>query len=289
MGHLATERPPDYMKTKKLFLEGVNFSTKWEKYFDVYDEILKNYKDKKITFVEIGILNGGSLEVWKKYFHPESRIIGIDFNPDCKKFEKNGIEIYIGDQSDENFWDQFYKKIGKIDILLDDGGHTNTQQIITTVKSLPNINDNGILIVEDTHSSYMRDFGNPSKYSFINFSKKIIDDVNFKFPNLGNFKTSFNDYVYSIQYYESFVVFFVNRKKTLINKKIKNNSINNLINKDYRYHNTIIQYLTQNKIIKKFNYLKKLKLFRSIYALITHMLILLKNIIDNKRIKKFFK
>ena len=85
------------------------------------------------------------------------------------------------------------------------------------------------------------------------------------------------------------LLFFLLTEKKLINKKIKNNSINNLINKDYRYHNTIIQYLTQNKIIKKFNHLKKLKLFRSIYALITHMLILLKNIIDNKRIKKFFK
>ena len=147
-----------------------------------------------LTFVEVGILDGGSLEIWKKFFHPDSRIIGIDFNPECKKFEKNGIEVFIGDQSDEKFWDDFYNKIGKVDILLDDGGHTNMQQIITTLKSIPNINDDGILMVEDTHASYMTEFGNPGKYSFINFSKKLIDDVNFKYPKLGNFKLSLNNY-----------------------------------------------------------------------------------------------
>ena len=30
------------------------------------------------------------------------------------------------------------------------------------------INDDGILIFEDTHTSYLKEFGNPSKYSFIN-------------------------------------------------------------------------------------------------------------------------
>ena len=162
------------MKTYDLFIQSEKYSTKWEKYFDVYDSVFEKYRDKKITFVEVGVFNGGSLEIWKKYFHPESRIIGIDLNPECKKFEKNGIEIFIGDQSSKNFWDDFYKKVGKIDILLDDGGHTNIQQTITSVKSIPNINDNGVLLIEDTHSSYMNEFGNPSRYSFINFTNSFI-------------------------------------------------------------------------------------------------------------------
>ena len=60
----------------KLFEESKNFSTKYNKYFKIYDEIFSSYKDKKITFVEIGVHNGGSLEIWKKYFNKESRIIG---------------------------------------------------------------------------------------------------------------------------------------------------------------------------------------------------------------------
>ena len=117
------------VSTRDLFQQAKNYSVKYEKYFDVYDQLFHRFKNKKITFVEVGVFNGGSLEIWKKYFHEDSKIIGIDFNPECKKFEDKGVEIFIGDQSNENFWDDFFKKVGKVDIILDDGGHTNLQQI----------------------------------------------------------------------------------------------------------------------------------------------------------------
>ena len=265
------------MGTKKLFFKSKNFSIKWEKYFDVYDICFQKYKNKKVTFVEVGVFNGGSLEVWKKYFHPESRIIGIDINPECKKLEKEGFEIYIGNQADENFWDEFYKKVGKIDILLDDGGHTNIQQITTTLKSIPNINDNGILMIEDTHTSYLREFGNPNKYDFINFTKKKIDDLNFKCPNLGSFKVSLNNYIYSIQYFESIVIFHINTKKTFLNKPIYNKSDNKILNTE--------QISLQSKTLK-YNFMNKC------YSFITSLKIKKDKIIKNKKdmtlCKKFF-
>ena len=106
------------------------------------------------------------------FFGKKARIIGVEFNPAAKKWEKDGFEIFIGSQSDEKFWDNFFKKIGSVDIILDDGGHTNEQQIVTAHKGIPFIKDGGLLIVEDTHTSYMTKFGNPSKYSFIEWSKK---------------------------------------------------------------------------------------------------------------------
>ena len=105
--------------TFDLFQQSQKNSGKHKKYFEVYDKIFERFRNKKITFVEVGVLNGGSLEIWKKYFHEDSRIIGIDLNPECKKFEKKGVEIFIGNQSSETFWDDFYKKVGKIDILLE--------------------------------------------------------------------------------------------------------------------------------------------------------------------------
>ena len=53
---------------KKLFLKSKNFSHKVQNYFEIYDEHFSKYINKSITFVEIGIHNGGSLEIWKKYF-----------------------------------------------------------------------------------------------------------------------------------------------------------------------------------------------------------------------------
>ena len=96
------------LSLKELFLNSDNYSSKHKKYFDVYEESFSKYIDKKIIFVEIGIFNGGSLKVWKKYFGPNAKIIGIDINPECKKFEEDGIEVYIGNQSDPKFWDNFF-------------------------------------------------------------------------------------------------------------------------------------------------------------------------------------
>ncbi len=62
-------------------------SIKHSSYFQVYEELLSKYRNKKITFVEIGVFNGGSLFMWRSYFGPEARIIGIDFNPEAKKWE----------------------------------------------------------------------------------------------------------------------------------------------------------------------------------------------------------
>ena len=78
----------------KIFKNSQKFSIKWTSYFQVYDQIFKKYKNKKITFVEVGAANGGSLFIWKKYFSKKSRIIGIDLNPEAKKLRKHGFEIY---------------------------------------------------------------------------------------------------------------------------------------------------------------------------------------------------
>ena len=79
---------------KELFLKSKNFSFKLENYFDAYHENFKEFRNKEITFVEIGIFQGGSLEIWKKYFGDKARIIGIDINPECKKFEDDQY-VYI--------------------------------------------------------------------------------------------------------------------------------------------------------------------------------------------------
>ena len=69
--------------------------------------------------------------------------------------------------------EKFLSKVGKVDIVLDDGGHTNDQQNISLVESIENINDGGLFVVEDIHTSYQKHYGNPYKYSFINFRKRL--------------------------------------------------------------------------------------------------------------------
>ena len=235
---MKTNKFEDLFKTSKLQ------SVKLNSYFNIYENLFKEYRNKPITFVEVGIFGGGSLFMWKKYFHPKSRIIGIDLNPLSKSYEKYGFEIFIGDQENENFWRNFYKKVGKIDILLDDGGHTDLQQMQTLLSSIKNIKDDGLIVVEDVHTSYLTEFGNPSKNSFVNYSKKIIDLLNYRYSGLNKLKYKKNiinelykKYIFSISFFESIVSFRINKKSCINSKVIWNKKKINKI-KDYRYKNT---------------------------------------------------
>ena len=84
---------------------------KWVHYFNIYNENFSKYKNKKITILEIGVFNGGSLKMWQNYFSADSLIVGIDIISKCKKYEKDNIKIYIGDQTDLSFLGSVIKDI----------------------------------------------------------------------------------------------------------------------------------------------------------------------------------
>lgn len=215
----------DYKKTVsfKSFIKSKYYCSKHKNYFEVYDRLFSPYRNKKITFVDIGVFSGGSLFMWKNFFGKKAKIIGVELNPLAKRFEKYGFKIFIGDQSNPIFWKNFFKKVGKVDLILDDGGHTNYQQIITLNSCIPNIKDEGLMVVEDVHASYIKKkFYNPSKRSFINYNKRLVDDINARFPNLPQFKFSLNNFIYSIENFESIVSFKINKRLCKLNEMIDN-------------------------------------------------------------------
>ena len=214
---IELKKSPSFNSYMKSPYKSIKHST----YFHCYDYFFSQFRNKKITFVEIGVLNGGSLFMWRDYFGSKARIIGVDLNPRAKKWETKGFEIFIGDQSDENFWKKFTKEVGNIDLLLDDGGHTYEQQIITTESILNSINDGGMIVIEDTHTSYLNGFG-PKKKSFIEYTKKLIDSINMRF-SLFNNKLS-ERRIWSIEIVESMVAFKINKvASNLISERTKNN------------------------------------------------------------------
>jgi hypothetical protein len=251
-------------------------------YFQVYEELLSKYRNKKFTFVEVGIFDGGSLFMWRSYFGPEARIIGIEFNPEAKKWEKDGFEIFIGSQSDPVFWDKFFATVGDIDVLIDDGGHTSEQQIITTYKCIPHIKDGGMLIVEDTHTNYMKEYGNPSKYSFISYAKSLIDSINSRFHCVNVSKNPLKNAIYSMSVYDSIVCFNIDREKCFVSSLplISNGGIESNPT-DFTFNDTYSHQLSAclSIFFKKFgvNFSSR-KLFRFV-----------ENIFTNRKLKKYFK
>lgn len=213
--------------SKECFLISPYFSSKHENYFQIYDSLLAKYRGKNIVFLEFGIFAGGSLFMWREFFGANARIIGVDLNPDASKWRDFGFEIFIGDQGSVEFLEDLFSKIGEVDIVLDDGGHKYHQQIITSLVSLRFIRDDGLLIVEDTHTSYLNEFGGPSTYSFISWANKCVDALHKRYSSLAKKKNlgSISSLVYSIQFFESIVVFNINRKLCEVNIQCANKGV----------------------------------------------------------------
>lgn len=227
-------------------------SVKHKNYFEVYESLFKNIdKSNPITLVEVGVLNGGSLFMWREFFGDKARIIGIDINPEAKKWESHGFEIFIGDQKKIEFWNKTLKKIGKFNIFIDDGGHTNVQQA-NTLKALINYVDFDCQIIfEDTHASFQKDFGNPSIFSFCNISKKIINYLHSN-QQQNSFINKVKDKIFSIEFFDSIIVF--NLKK---NKKKSELLFNNAFHTDAEdlRHSNVLGY----KILKKLIVSKRIR------------------------------
>jgi len=183
---------------------------KWKHYFEIYDRHFSRFRGTDVHIVEIGVYQGGSLQMWKQYFGPNAKIFGIDINPHRKKLEEEQIKIFIGDQEDRVFLKSLIKKIPRIDILIDDGGHTMKQQIRTFEELFTHISKNGVYLCEDLHTSYWpKFFGGYKKCgTFIEYSKNFIDYINawhsVQASRLS--VTGFTKSVHSLHYYDSVLV-----------------------------------------------------------------------------------
>ena len=277
----------------KCYLKSPYLSIKQTSYFRAYTELLDQYRGKPITFVEIGVLNGGSLFMWREYFGADARIIGIDFNPLAKRWENDGFEIHIGSQSDPLFWAEFFRKVGEVDIVLDDGGHKFEQQIVTAYECIPHIRDGGLLIVEDTHTSYFKDFGYPTKYSFIEWSKKLVDNINSRYPKIRASDLPYKHSIFSINFFESLVSFKIRREWCFESAYTTNGGIE-IGAEDFRHKDSVVGKTQEmsNYFARQLSFLKKFKPVKvglySFSAFIIRQIFRAHSKVTARRLKRFF-
>lgn len=139
-------------------------------FIEAYEKHFKGLTPKRV--LEIGVQGGGSLKIWKKMF-PDAEIVGVDILPDCKQYEEENINIYIGDQHDV----KFLETLGNFDIIIDDGGHYMTQQQVSMNTLLANqLNAGGLYVIEDLHTSYWEQFLDIRKTT-VSVLKDMVDDL----------------------------------------------------------------------------------------------------------------
>lgn len=215
----AAGRPKPIRSTRDSFdlhdRPGARRITKGDNYFAIYDRYFGDRRDKPITMIEIGVQHGGSLQMWKRYFHPDSMIVGIDINPDCRQFEEPGVRVFTGDQADHGFLAEVVRQVGLADIILDDGSHISAHQIASFEYLFRHgLADDGVYVIEDCGTSYLSSFGGGprKKGTFIRYSKDVVDRIN-HWVSGGTVKRNWQtDWIESVEFYGAVVAY---RKKRM--------------------------------------------------------------------------
>ena len=150
---------------------------KWHHYFEIYSGLFESLRERPIRMLEIGVFRGGSLRMWKDWFHQDSVIVGIDIDPECSQYADPDQDVFvrIGDQTDGGFLRRVADEFGPFDLILDDGGHTTTQMISSFNHLFCGaLAADGIYLVEDTHTNYWPGYVD-SRMTFMDFCKGLVD------------------------------------------------------------------------------------------------------------------
>lgn len=167
----------------RMFMEHEGYvSDKMEHYLPIYEAAFSRFtaREQPIHLLEIGVQNGGSLQVWSKYIPEGSTIVGIDIDPECVRLPMDAnISIRIGDATDPVALDHMLGD-AKFDVIIDDGSHHSHHVIATFEYCFERLAPGGIYIIEDLNSSYVVSHGGGFRHpgTSIEWLKALVDALN---------------------------------------------------------------------------------------------------------------
>lgn len=194
-----------------IFVEGGERAVnKWHHYLPIYDRYFSRWRGKEVRFLEVGVANGGSLDMWREYFGQRARIFGIDIDEDCRRFDGIGGTVRVGSQADRQFLEQVVEEMGgEVDVVLDDGSHNMNDIKVTLEAVFPKMSDGGIYMIEDLHTSYWSPFGGGyfARGNFFNHVRSLIDDLHRWYHVFPVKHSSISDHCSAIHIHDSICVF----------------------------------------------------------------------------------
>lgn len=150
---------------------------KWGNYIPVYERELMPFRDTDGLIVELGVQNGGSLEIWSKYFHNAGAILGIDIEPKIANitFKDSRIQTLIKDATQLG---APFSDLPKPVVIIDDASHQSCDIITSFISLFPQIESGGLYVIEDLCCSYWKGFNNSESMLAMDFFKEMVDCVN---------------------------------------------------------------------------------------------------------------
>ena len=163
---------------------GGKVADKWLLYLTEYERVLHDLQDREVRLLEIGVQNGGSLEIWAEYFPAARIVLGCDINPDCAllEFEDPRIKVLTGDANSDELQAAVAEYSTEFDIVIDDGSHASGDIVKSFARYFPCVADGGRYIIEDLHCSYWAAYegGLFHPHSSVSFLKSLADILNFE-------------------------------------------------------------------------------------------------------------
>lgn len=194
------------------YAQSDRIAQKWHSYLEVYDRHLSQYRDKPVRFLEIGVFQGGALQVWRRYLGQAAILNGLDIDPRCAQVDDPDLTIHIGSQTDTALLARIVEQMGGIDVVIDDASHVSEHQIATFEFLYPLLAPNGVYIVEDVHCSYWPEFGGGLRApgAFMEYAKGLLDRLHARYvldPDPSDRDPGFADVTHAISFHDSMVVF----------------------------------------------------------------------------------
>ncbi len=204
-------------------IDSSKYDTDKGPYTATYERIFEPLAEQEIKLLELGVLRGGSLRLWRDYFI-NGQIVGLDLNP-VQITDSDRIRLYRGSQDDLALLHTIGKENAPqgFDIIIDDASHigelTRTSFWFLFNNSLK---PGGIYVIEDWGTGYWPSWPDGKLYN-----KK----------SESYWKTNFWKTISSFVESESAMF---NRVKVLetINRKLSNRAERYSIKREFDSHNT---------------------------------------------------
>lgn len=133
---------------------------KWTAYLGQYDRLFAPYRERPVRLLEIGIQNGGSLEIWNKFFVAAERLVGCDITAECARLQYDDprIGVVVADATTDDALEQVLALSPDFDIIIDDGSHRSEDIVRCFHRYFPHLRPGGLYVVEDLCCSYWKEF-----------------------------------------------------------------------------------------------------------------------------------
>ncbi len=151
---------------------------KWPHFFPIYERFLSRFVGSRVRVLEIGVFRGGGIDLLADYLGQDAHLVGFDIDPTARDLTDPRFPVFIGDQANPEDLRRVHEEYGPFDVIIDDGGHTVNQQITSAEVLFPLLDDGGVYLIEDVHTSYWDDYQDAGQTTLLDWARDRLDDLN---------------------------------------------------------------------------------------------------------------